>query len=120
MIGKLFMVDLFPRVRRRIKISFSRSAYSYNYTSRVGDKQLYRCMYFYRLLREKSALDEDFVAFCVQRKGAAKNSLQHIIDLPVSAFYKYYIIVFTSSVFGGEKNVIFVMIYSDTTFSDRR
>ncbi|KAL4098924.1 hypothetical protein QTP88_023437 [Uroleucon formosanum] len=40
------------------------------------------------LLREKSVLDEDFVAFCVQRKGVAKNSLRHIIDLPSSEDYR--------------------------------
>ena len=37
-----------------------------------------------RVLREKEAVDEEFVALCRLRRGTAKYSLFHLLNLPVS------------------------------------
>lgn len=40
----------------------------------------------YRLLKEKQDRDEDFVALCQLRRGAAKYSMEDLLQLPVSHF----------------------------------
>ncbi|GFQ84165.1 uncharacterized protein TNCT_72651 [Trichonephila clavata] len=39
------------------------------------------------LLKEKETSDEDFVALCQLRQGAAKYSLAALLELPVSEFF---------------------------------
>ncbi|XP_025413731.1 rho GTPase-activating protein 20-like isoform X3 [Sipha flava] len=76
------------RLRLKPKLFQKCSLFSANFWDCYNDYQeVHR--HAKELLREKSALDEDFVAFCVQRKGAAKHSLQHIIDLPVQRLSQY-------------------------------
>lgn len=40
----------------------------------------------FRLLREKTATDDEFVEFCKLRRGAAQDTLEALLDLPVSSF----------------------------------
>lgn len=40
----------------------------------------------FRLLREKTATDDEFVEFCKLRRGAAQDTLEALLDLPVSLF----------------------------------
>jgi hypothetical protein len=42
--------------------------------------------YLFRLLREKTATDDEFVEFCKLRRGAAQETLEALLDLPVSLF----------------------------------
>lgn len=40
--------------------------------------------FIFRLLRQKKTQDENFTQICRLRQGAAKYSLEQIVDLPVS------------------------------------
>jgi hypothetical protein len=42
------------------------------------------------LLREKTATDDEFVEFCKLRRGAALDTLEALLDLPVSLFNRIF------------------------------
>jgi hypothetical protein len=50
--------------------------------------------YRFRLLRDKTATDDEFVEFCKLRRGAARDTLETLLDLPVSSvMHKYHNLV---------------------------